>query len=445
MRHGLERIAVVVGDAALMSGLSLEALNDIGQRQTQMLIVRQRQRDVDQPDRRGVLEVPRRRSSCRARGARARAPTTARSSASRSSGRTSSSGRAACARRSSASPSPASCSRTSASPTSASCPGHDLHALLETLGAALALPGPTIVHVRTQKGRGYRPATRTRSVPRRGAAADGADADGRTPTTAPRRPPPAGCRPSRWPTTRRRRPSRAGRAEEAPELHRGLRRRADRARPATDRRIVGITAGMPTGTGHVASSAEFPDRVFDVGIAEQHAMTLRDRARDGRDAAGRRALFDVPAARLRPDRPRRLPERPAGGDRGRPGGPRRRGRDQPPGHVHAAGPAPAARTSSSPRRSDEQELRSMVRTAFAQDHPFALHYPRDAGFGLAPVDPVGPPDRPRRGPPRGPRPAVRRASGRSWPARWRPPTSSRPRAGPSASSTPGSPSRSTAS
>ena len=39
LRHGLERIAVVVGDAALMSGLSLEALNDIGQRQTQMLIV----------------------------------------------------------------------------------------------------------------------------------------------------------------------------------------------------------------------------------------------------------------------------------------------------------------------------------------------------------------------------------------------------------------------
>ncbi len=39
LRHGMERIAVVVGDAALMSGLSLEALNDIGHRQTQMLIV----------------------------------------------------------------------------------------------------------------------------------------------------------------------------------------------------------------------------------------------------------------------------------------------------------------------------------------------------------------------------------------------------------------------
>jgi 1-deoxy-D-xylulose-5-phosphate synthase len=36
---------------------------------------------------------------------------------------------------------------------------------------------------------------------------------------------------------------------------------------------------------------------------------------------------------------------------------------------------------------DEQELRSLVRTALAQDHPFALHYPRDAGFGLPPIKP----------------------------------------------------------
>ena len=39
IRHSLERIAVVVGDAAVQSGLSFEALNDIGHRQTQMLIV----------------------------------------------------------------------------------------------------------------------------------------------------------------------------------------------------------------------------------------------------------------------------------------------------------------------------------------------------------------------------------------------------------------------
>src|SRR6185503_9193327 len=36
---------------------------------------------------------------------------------------------------------------------------------------------------------------------------------------------------------------------------------------------------------------------------------------------------------------------------------------------------------------DEQELRSLVRTAFAQDHPFALHYPRDPGFDLPSVEP----------------------------------------------------------
>jgi 1-deoxy-D-xylulose-5-phosphate synthase len=36
---------------------------------------------------------------------------------------------------------------------------------------------------------------------------------------------------------------------------------------------------------------------------------------------------------------------------------------------------------------DEQELRSLLRTAFAQEHPFALHYPRDAGFGLSPIEP----------------------------------------------------------
>ena len=36
---------------------------------------------------------------------------------------------------------------------------------------------------------------------------------------------------------------------------------------------------------------------------------------------------------------------------------------------------------------DEQELRSLLHTALAQDHPFALHYPRDAGFGLPPITP----------------------------------------------------------
>jgi 1-deoxy-D-xylulose-5-phosphate synthase len=37
---------------------------------------------------------------------------------------------------------------------------------------------------------------------------------------------------------------------------------------------------------------------------------------------------------------------------------------------------------------DEQELRALLVTALGQDRPFALHYPRDPGFGLAPVDPA---------------------------------------------------------
>jgi 1-deoxy-D-xylulose-5-phosphate synthase len=41
-----------------------------------------------------------------------------------------------------------------------------------------------------------------------------------------------------------------------------------------DRRVVAITAAMPSGTGLIEFQKEFPDRFFDVGIAEQHAITF---------------------------------------------------------------------------------------------------------------------------------------------------------------------------
>ena len=41
-----------------------------------------------------------------------------------------------------------------------------------------------------------------------------------------------------------------------------------------DKRIIGITAAMPSGTGIDLFQKEFPDRTFDVGIAEQHAITF---------------------------------------------------------------------------------------------------------------------------------------------------------------------------
>ena len=85
LRHGLERIAVVVGDAALMSGLSLEALNDIGQRQTQMLIVVNDNEMSISPTVGAFSKYLSPDQAVAGVAARARAPTTGRSSGSRSS------------------------------------------------------------------------------------------------------------------------------------------------------------------------------------------------------------------------------------------------------------------------------------------------------------------------------------------------------------------------
>jgi 1-deoxy-D-xylulose-5-phosphate synthase len=386
LRHGLERIVAVVGDAALMSGLSLEALNDIGQRQTQLLIVVNDNEMSISPTVGAVsrylsqikLSVAWRQS----KGAYDRiveriplvGPTILEWS-----------------RRFRASvvrfAQPGQLFEDLGLTYIGVIPGHDLHALLETLASALTLPGPTIVHVRTQKGRGFRPAeadqvsfhgaalppmsviaeaTRNRPIPAAEPAVATLPDDSMTDdATAPAE---KASAPVKVPNYT------AVFAAELTELARA------------DRRIVGITAGMPTGTGMSKLAAEFPDRVFDVGIAEQHAVTMAtglalggmrpvvalystflQRAFDqtvhdvcqndvpvliavdraglvGEDGTSHQGMFTIPAQR------------------------------QVPNLVIAA-----------PR--DEQELRSLLRTALAQDHPFALHYPRDAGFGLPAIDP----------------------------------------------------------
>ena len=380
LRHGLERIVVVVGDAALMSGLSLEALNDIGHRQTQMLIVlndnemsisptvgafskylseiklsgawRQSKGAYDRTVERipviggTVLELSRRFRKSVVNFAQ-----------------------------------PGQLFEDLGITYIGVVPGHELHALLETLGRALALPGPTIVHVRTQKGRGFRPAE-TDQVGFHGAAlppiAMGAAA---TVSGTSNQPMPTetmsddAAPPAIAAEAPRKNPNYT--AVFAAEL-------IEMAR--TDRRIVGITAGMPTGTGMSKFQTEFPDRMFDVGIAEQHSMglatgmamggmrpvvalysTFLQRAFDqtvhdvcqndqpvliavdraglvGEDGTSHQGMFTLPAQRQLPN-------------------------------LVIASPK------------DEQELRSLLHTALGQDHPFALHYPRDAGFGLPPVEP----------------------------------------------------------
>ena len=122
LRHGLERIAVVVGDAALMSGLSLEALNDIGQRQTQMLIVVNDNEMSISPTvgafSKYLSEIKLSTAWQQSKSAYDRTveriPVVGGSVLELAS---------ACGRRSSGSHNPASCSRTSGSPTSGSCPG----------------------------------------------------------------------------------------------------------------------------------------------------------------------------------------------------------------------------------------------------------------------------------------------------------------------------------
>ncbi len=211
-----------------------------------------------------------------------------------------------------------------------------------------------------------------------------------------------------------------------------------------DHRIVAITAGMPTGTGLNRFQAEFPDRFIDVGIAEQHAVTLATGIAlgGGRPVVAiyatflQRAFDQIVHDAAQNDQPVLIGVDRAGlvGEDGT----SHQGMFSYPAHRQIPNLVIAA-----PK--DEQELRSLVRTALAQDHPFALNYPRDAGFGVPErtpeILPVGRGEVLREGarpPPRRLRADRRRAASRS-------PTPSRPRAGRSASSMRASSSRSIAS
>jgi len=388
LRRGRERIAVVVGDAAITSGLSLEALNDIGQRKTQLLIVLNDNEMSISPTVGGLSKYL---SQIKLSG-------------------TWQSSRTAYDELVGKIPAVGPTVRELSQRLRASVvnfaqpgrlfedlgityigllPGHDLKALLSTFQSALELRGPVIVHVRTQKGHGFRPAEADQigfhgaalppiAVGTGGNGSGVADAEsaaterGGMPTesmTDDAAPASAVAKPPKNPNYT---------AVFVSEL-------IERAK--TDDRIVAITAGMPTGTGLSKFQAVFSNRFIDVGIAEQHSVALAtglamggmrpvvalystflQRAFDqtvhdvcqndqpvliavdraglvGEDGTSHQGMFTIPAQRQLPN-------------------------------LIVASPK------------DEQELRSLLVTALGQDHPFALHYPRDAGFGLAPVEPM---------------------------------------------------------
>ena len=231
--------------------------------------------------------------------------------------------------------------------------GHDLDSLIPTLENIRHLQGPQFLHVVTKKGQGYKLA----------------EAD-----------PVAYHGPGKFdPAIGLVKPSAPPKTTYTQVFGQWI---CDMA--AADPRLVGITPAMREGSGMVEFEKRFPQRYFDVGIAEQHAVTFAgglateglkpvvaiystflQRAYDqfihdvalqnlpvvfaldraglvGADGATHAGAYDIPFLRCIPG-------------------------------VSIACPA------------DENECRQLLSTAYAQNHPVAVRYPRGAGAGV----PVG--------------------------------------------------------
>ena len=227
--------------------------------------------------------------------------------------------------------------------------GHDLPTLLKTLRNLRELKGPQFLHVVTKKGKGYPPAEDNpcgyHGVPafdhRTGVAAAGKSAPTYTEIFG------------QW--------------------------LCDMG--AQDPRLMAITPAMREGSGLVAFSEKYPDRYFDVGIAEQHAVTLAA----GMACEGLKPVVAIYSTFLQ------------------------RGYDQlihdvalqnlpvtfavdRAGLVGPDGPTHAGSFDLSYLRcipnmvvmtpADENECRQMLTTAFALDQPAAVRYPRGTGPGV---------------------------------------------------------------
>ncbi|MDQ8016664.1 MAG: 1-deoxy-D-xylulose-5-phosphate synthase [Bordetella sp.] len=230
--------------------------------------------------------------------------------------------------------------------------GHDLDSLIPTLENIKQLKGPQFLHVVTKKGQGYKLA----------------EAD-----------PVAYHGPGKFdPSVGLVKPATAPKQTFTQVFGQWL---CDMA--AQDGRLVGITPAMREGSGMVEFQQRFPDRYYDVGIAEQHAVTFAaglaceglkpvvaiystflQRAYDqlihdvaiqnlpvvfaldraglvGADGATHAGAYDIAFVRCIPN-------------------------------MSMACPA------------DEAECRQLLSSAYAQSHPVAVRYPRGAGAGVTP-------------------------------------------------------------
>ena len=228
--------------------------------------------------------------------------------------------------------------------------GHDLGVLVETLKNIRELSGPQFLHVVTKKGKGYTPAETNpclyHGVGRFDPDAGVAEKSGGKPTYT--------------------------------QIFGDW--LCDMA--AADTRLVGITPAMREGSGLVRFSQEFPKRYFDVGIAEQHALTYAA----GLACEGVKPVVAIYSTFLQRAYDQlihdvalqNLPVMLAI-DRA--------------GLVGADGPTHAGSFDLTYLRcipnmliaapSDENECRRLLTTAFLHDGPSAVRYPRGSGVGAA--------------------------------------------------------------
>ena len=120
--------------------------------------------------------------------------------------------------------------------------GHNIRQLVKVLSEAKRVEGLVLVHVLTQKGRGYDPAVRH---PARFHGTAPFEIDTGIPS------------------------NRGGKASYTDIFSTVMRKMGDR-----NPKVVAVTAAMMTGTGLKRFGNMFPDRFFDVGIAEEHAVTF---------------------------------------------------------------------------------------------------------------------------------------------------------------------------
>jgi 1-deoxy-D-xylulose-5-phosphate synthase len=127
--------------------------------------------------------------------------------------------------------------------------GHDVKALREAIGEALEAERPVVVHCKTVKGKGFAPAEEggLEGMEKWHAAKPGSVVNG---AAAPKR-----------------KGASAPKPQYTTVFGNALVEECRR-----DERVVGITAAMNSGTGLNILQSELPDRYYDVGIAEQHAV-----------------------------------------------------------------------------------------------------------------------------------------------------------------------------